>query len=453
MSSAPSRATDAEPGAAAANGAASSTRNLLRRGRTVLRSRKRSEQRVPDDRRSAPETEGRASLASLAQRMGDAKRRGSVARAIPRSLLLRKASAQSPLGARPPHHRPGANGRFSNPWDSAGRRGSAPKLRVAGGSRTFFGKPSARERPAAEEVVAAMLLLADAPDFSSMTRAVARDSRALASVWLGHCTFLMRLQRLTVLTDPVWSSRLGPFGPRRLVQPVCAPQDVPATIDVVLLSSANADHFDRDAVVALVDRVQQWLVPLGVRELLIEAGVPEDRVAALDWWEEKSVGGAKIVCTPAQHYSTRENALWCSWVVATPVHSLFYCGGTGYRALDRNIDDCESFEHRKTYGGPGCPAFKEIARRFGRFDTAFLPLGHYKPRSALAAFQGDPVDMLFVHRDLKARRSIAHRWGTFAGTSSESLLDPVRALESAIIDSPVSEHEFTYLRHGKVHVT
>lgn len=328
-----------------------------------------------------------------------------------------------------------------------------PRNRGGAGSRTIFGKVSGRDRPAPEEVVAAMLLLADAPDFSGMQRAVVRDSRALASIWLGHCTFLMRLEKLTLLTDPVWSARLGSLGARRLVQPVCKPTEIPDGIDAVLISSANADHYDRDAVAQLAGRVRRWLVPLGMRDLLTEAGVAADKITALDWWEETTIGGARIVCTPSQHYSAREDTLWCSWVVLTPGHSLFYCGGTGYRALDRNIDDCESYEHRKTYGGPACPAFKEISRRFGRMDTAFLPLGHYKPRSGMAAVQGDPVDMLFVHRDLKARRSIAHRWGTYAPTSSESLLDPVRALEAAIVDSPVSEHEFTYLRHGKMHIT
>ncbi len=317
-------------------------------------------------------------------------------------------------------------------------------------NRTFFSK-AARNTSPSDEVLAALLLLADKPDFSAAAKTVERDPRACVHWWLGHCTWLLRFHRFTVLTDPVWSARLGNMGSKRLVPPVCSVEDLPTNIDLVVLSSANPDHFDRAACGALASRVQRWLVPLGVAAPLVEAGVPAERVTALDWWEEIPVGPARVACTPAQHSSAVDGALWCSYVIKAPGHTLFYCGGTGYRALNRNIEDCASYEHRRTFGGVGCPVFREVARRYGRLDTALLPVGHYKPRSSAATTQGDPIDMLFVHRDLRVRKSIAHRWGTYA--AGEGVLDPVRLLESAIADSPVSEYDFVYVRHGKMHVS
>lgn len=436
----------------------SPARQLLRRGRTRLRSRHRSNVQADQRDEQIPATAASPPLSGCRRRGSDATRA--------RSLLQRKAAAAAASPARdeasagsttaraprPSHHRP-HNAGFVNPWTSSGRDtlSSALRARASGaGSRTFF-KVSGRDRPFSEEMVAAMLLLADKPDFASIDRSIAKDPRALVSVWLGHCTFLLRAKGITVLTDPVWGARLGPLGAKRVVQPVCAVDELPA-VDVCILSSANPDHFDKVAVGHLATRVGHWLVPLGLRSLLVAAGVPAERIVESDWWQETELKGTRFVCTPAQHHSVREDALWCSWVVLAPSHRFFYCGGTGYRALDKSGDDRESFEHRQTHGGPACPVFRQIADKFGRFDTALLPLGNYKPRGVMAAVQGDPVDMLFVHKDICARRSIAHRWGTFAAPG-ESLLDPVRALEAAIITSPVPEHEFVYSKHGKATIT
>src|SRR5947209_10836305 len=73
--------------------------------------------------------------------------------------------------------------------------------------------------------------------------------RGLYAAWLGHSTVLLKIDGFTILTDPVFSARvgigLGPVtvGLKRLVAPALALLELPK-IDLILLSHAHMDHFD-----------------------------------------------------------------------------------------------------------------------------------------------------------------------------------------------------------------
>jgi N-acyl-phosphatidylethanolamine-hydrolysing phospholipase D len=308
------------------------------------------------------------------------------------------------------------------------------------------------------------VLLSARPDFGAAAAAVAADRRALHVHWLGHATFVLQLQGLTVVTDPVWAARLGPMGPRRLVPPPCEVEDLPARIDVVLLSSACYDHLDKHAVERLAPRVSTWIVPLGVKRIVVDCSVEPDAVTELDWWQEVRLplggpgpgapsGTVTVACTPAQNYSPRGDTLWCSFYIRHPHRRVFYCGGSGYRAVSRASDDAASFDERAARRAPSCPAFRDVCQRCGPCDTALLPMGGASPRAQMSAYNMDAVDLLLAHRDLRARRTIAHRWGTFQA-GDEGMLDPVRALENAVVGTSsalISEHDVSYLKHGHEH--
>src|SRR5215471_15596996 len=75
------------------------------------------------------------------------------------------------------------------------------------------------------------------------------SNKGLFAAWLGHSTVLLKIDGVTVLTDPVLGRRvgvrLGPMtvGLKRLVEPALRLLDLPK-IDVILLSHAHMDHFD-----------------------------------------------------------------------------------------------------------------------------------------------------------------------------------------------------------------
>lgn len=73
---------------------------------------------------------------------------------------------------------------------------------------------------------------------------------ALTGSCLGHSTVLLNFLGVRVLTDPVFSRRVGPgvppfiLGPKRYLQPALRPHEFPAP-DVIVLSHAHFDHLDR----------------------------------------------------------------------------------------------------------------------------------------------------------------------------------------------------------------
>src|SRR5688572_6703510 len=66
---------------------------------------------------------------------------------------------------------------------------------------------------------------------------------------LGHSTVLMNFLGVRILTDPVFSTRVGlgfpplVLGPKRHLRPALRPREFAAP-DVILLSHAHFDHFD-----------------------------------------------------------------------------------------------------------------------------------------------------------------------------------------------------------------
>ncbi|BBJ32146.1 hypothetical protein RAS_12550 [Rickettsia asiatica] len=64
--------------------------------------------------------------------------------------------------------------------------------------------------------------------------------------YVGHVTFLIQIDGLNILTDPVWSERVSPFtfaGPKRVVKPGINFIDLPK-IDVILINHNHYDHLD-----------------------------------------------------------------------------------------------------------------------------------------------------------------------------------------------------------------
>jgi L-ascorbate metabolism protein UlaG (beta-lactamase superfamily) len=215
------------------------------------------------------------------------------------------------------------------------------------------------------------------------------------TTWLGHSTVLLELDGLRVLTDPVWSDRISPFGvaaPRRF-QPV--PIDIAALppVDAIVISHDHFDHLDRPTVVALAAAQRApFVTPLGVGMYLEAWGIPAERIVELDWWETHTIGDLALTATPSQHFSgrvgKRNHTLWSSFVIATPKRKVFFSGDTALT-----------------------PEFAEVAAKHGPFDLVMLEIGgfhtawdhiHLGPANALAAF-----DLL------GGGRLMPVHWGTF----------------------------------------
>lgn len=226
--------------------------------------------------------------------------------------------------------------------------------------------------------------------------AVPLPTTGLRAFWIGHASTYVEVDGLRLLMDPVFAPRVSPLpvGPGRFHPPPIALADLPR-IDAVLISHDHYDHLDMDTVRHLARGGSRFFVPLGIGAHLERWGVPAAQVEEMEWWQERSVGNLRIVCTPTRHYSgrgmdNRSSTLWSSWSVLGPSHSFFYSGDTGYANL-----------------------FKDIGARLGPFDMAFVKIGAYGPGDAWTDIHMTPEQAVQVHRDVRARRMFPVHWSTF----------------------------------------
>lgn len=212
---------------------------------------------------------------------------------------------------------------------------------------------------------------------------------------IGHSSVLIKLKDTFWLTDPMFSDRASPLpfaGPRRFHAPPIGIDELPP-IKGVIISHDHYDHLDRDSIVKLADKVEQFITPSGVGDIIIGWGVPSSKVRQLDWWQSAEVGEIRLIATPAQHFSGRgltnkNQTLWASWVIIAGDFRLFFSGDSGY------------------FDG-----FKRIGAVYGPFDLTVLEAGAYNEN--WAAVHMMPEETIQAHVDLKGKRLLPIHNGTF----------------------------------------
>jgi N-acyl-phosphatidylethanolamine-hydrolysing phospholipase D len=239
---------------------------------------------------------------------------------------------------------------------------------------------------------------------------VAHDDAAIARnpslTWIGHASFLVRMDGATFITDPMFSYRASPIrfvGPRRLVPPGVPIAALPP-LDFALLSHDHYDHTDVASIRALAARGTRFVVPLGLAAFVRELG---GEAIELDWWDHVDVAGVRVHCVPAQHFSGRsligqDRRLWAGWVVVGATRRFYHAGDTGYSG-----------------------DFSLIGERLGPIDVAAVPIGAYEPATMMRFIHTTPEEALRIGMDVRARRIVGMHFGTF-DLADEPLSEPPR---------------------------
>jgi len=237
------------------------------------------------------------------------------------------------------------------------------------------------------------------PDLERLARPPAAGEGARLT-WLGHASWLVQLDGVSLLIDPVLGDRLPGFIRRNV--PPGVPVDRLPRVDASLVSHNHYDHLDLPTLAAVGAPV---LAGLGTCRSVRRKHLP---CTELGWWEETRVGPVAIHFVPAQHWSRRglhdvNEALWGGWVIEGSSARVYHAGDTAW------------FE-----------GFCEIGRRFPALDAALLPIGAYDPGWFMERQHMNPEQAVQAFVDLGARHFLAMHWGTFKLTDEPLDEPPVR---------------------------
>jgi len=221
--------------------------------------------------------------------------------------------------------------------------------------------------------------------------------RDLQFAWLGHTTFLIKIDDKVILTDPMFSQQAGTYGwfsPIRYSKTLASTDNLPV-VDVVLITHNHSDHLDEDSIKALIPKTRHFVVPLAVGELLEEWGVSHKKITELDWWQKISIDGLTITAAPAKHTSERgifdkNKTLWVSYGIQGKKYNLYLSGDSGW--------------HKGLY---------EIGERLGPFDVTFFEIGAYGEIRGWKEIHYTPELAVKAHQAVRGELMVPSGWGTF----------------------------------------
>ena len=237
----------------------------------------------------------------------------------------------------------------------------------------------------------------------------------LHAAWLGHATTLLKIDGATILTDPVFSPRVGvnlglaTLGPKRFVAAALAISELPK-IDLVLLSHAHFDHFDIRSLRRLEARGTAVITAARTSDLL--RANRYGSVRELRWDERARVGPFEIRAFRVNHWGAR-------------MRSDTYRGYNGYVI--------EAGRYRVLFGGDTADTTLFRAVRTSRpYDLAIMPVGAYNP---WIHYHCTPEQAWRMADEAGAELFLPVHHQTFP-LSSEPLLEPIERVMDAAGNHP-----------------
>lgn len=227
-------------------------------------------------------------------------------------------------------------------------------------------------------------------------------------IWYGHAVVLMRINGKTLLIDPMLGDDTTPIAPaknKRFSENTLGLIDDFPEIDLVLFTHDHYDHLDFASVQKLKGKVKHFFVALGMKRHLISWGISADKITEFDWWQNRTFENISITFTPTRHFSGRGltdrfKSLWGGWAFKTGNESIWFGGDGGYG------------NH-----------FKEIGKRFGSFDFAFMECGQYNDDwHEIHLF---PHESVQAAMDANAQKIMPFHWAGFNLSYQHTWTEPV----------------------------
>tara|TARA_B100002051_G_scaffold239420_1_gene242644 strand:+ start:227 stop:1222 length:996 start_codon:yes stop_codon:yes gene_type:complete len=234
--------------------------------------------------------------------------------------------------------------------------------------------------------------------------------------WIGHATFLIKLGKTTIITDPVFEKNMGPliFGPKRFVDPALKLNELPK-IDLFLLTHNHYDHLSTRTIQRFPFKKAKVLAPLKLGKYFVRNGFRD--VNEMDWYEEIKINDLKVTLVPAVHWSKRSlwdtnKTLWGSFIIEYQGIKIFFACDTGYGNI-----------------------YKDLGKKYGPIDLTLINIGAYNfypmaPIKDKSIYHTNPEEALQIGKDLNSKKMLGMHWGTVV-LSLEPIMEPAKRFKNS----------------------
>lgn len=221
--------------------------------------------------------------------------------------------------------------------------------------------------------------------------------------WIGHSTYLINFYGKIILTDPVFSNRIGLYalitnlGPKRIIAPAIKPEKIPQP-DLILLSHAHFDHMDYPTLKYFSEKFSNKIsVVTSFKTKDIIENLPFKKIIELDWDETVEVSDLKIKAIKVKHFGWRY-----PW---QEDRSKGFKNGRSYNAY------IIEKKGKKIFFG-GDTAYVNWFKKYKseNIDVAIMPIGAYNPWKMSHC---DPEEALKMADDLNAKYFLPMHTRTF----------------------------------------
>jgi L-ascorbate metabolism protein UlaG (beta-lactamase superfamily) len=216
-------------------------------------------------------------------------------------------------------------------------------------------------------------------------------------IWFGHSSYLIKVDGLRILVDPVFSKTPSPFsfiGGKAFLGTDVVKAEEFKNIDILLITHDHYDHLDYQSILKITPQAKTIVTSIGVGSHLERWGVNPEKINELCWHQSLILfNDFELTAVPARHFTGRKfkrnQTLWSAFVLKTGNCKLFLGGDSGYDTH-----------------------FAKIGEAYGPFDLALLECGQYN--EYWPYIHMFPEETVQAAIDLKAKVLMPVHWGKFS---------------------------------------